>query len=244
MVSSGIQKFRTENWETIWDFSKIGCCLDHHFLSRVSPYLLFTGIFPATEKSIQGIEHSWKSCRIRLLWICKNVSRHTMRIPYVWRGRGNNAGWLGTWNNCPLRTDSTSLKMIFDQLSYRKFFESKFLLSPQFFQLLNTSNTSITKCSFSICQFFVNWSLFSSGLFIPCSSMPNFHCLRINLSLQLTNIIFGKIRSVFMSQDLGFCFCEQLFPCLSKNDPDLTSVDLLVRFALLWHPVDGLLRTC
>ena len=33
---------------------------------------------------------------------------------------------------------------------------------------------------------------------------------------------FGKIRSVFMSQDLGFCFCEQLFPCLSKNDPDLT----------------------
>ena len=40
----------------------------------------------------------------------------------------------------------------------------------------------------------------------------------------ITNIIFGKIISVFMSQDLGFCFCERLFPCLSKNDPDLTVV--------------------
>ena len=29
--------------------------------------------------------------------------------------------------------------------------------------------------------------------------MLNFHCLRIHLSLQFTNVIFGKIRSVFIS---------------------------------------------
>ena len=76
-------------------------------------------------------------------------------------------------------------------------------------------------------------SLFSSGLFILCSIMPNFHCLRINLSLQFTSMMFGKIRSVFMSRDLGFCFCKQLFPCFSESDPDLTVVQLLVRFTPL-----------
>ena len=48
-----------------------------------------------------------------------------------------------------------------------------------------------------------------------------------------TNIIFGKIRSVFMSQDFGFCFCEQLFFFSFQNDPELTVVSLLVRFDLL-----------
>ena len=41
------------------------------------------------------------------------------------------------------------------------------------------------------------------------------------------------IRSVFMSQDLGFCFCEQLFFFSFQNDPELTVVLLLVRFELL-----------
>ena len=49
--------------------------------------------------------------------------------------------------------------MIFDQSSSQKFLESKFLISFQFFQLLNTFYTSITKCSFSICQFFLKWEL-------------------------------------------------------------------------------------
>ena len=48
------------------------------------PVLVCTGIFPVVEKSIQGIEHSWKSCRIRRLRICINVSRYTIRIPYIY----------------------------------------------------------------------------------------------------------------------------------------------------------------
>ena len=34
-----------------------------------------------------------------------------------------------------------------------------------------------------------------------------------------------------MSQDLGFCFCEQLFPCFSKSDPDLTCLERELRVA-------------
>ena len=156
---------------------------------------------------------------------CKSQSRLSSP-PGSWR-RGNNAGWLGPSNDCPLRTDSTSLKWFSTNFLIEN--SSRNSCSLQFFQLLNTSNTSTTKCSFSICQFFVKQSLFSSELFIPCSNMPNFHCLRINVYDQFTNIIFGKIRSVFRSQDLGFCFCEQLFHCLSNNDPDLTVVSLASR---------------
>ena len=43
-----------------------------------------TGIFPVKEKSMHVIEHSWISCRRRRLWICKNVSRYTMRVPNTW----------------------------------------------------------------------------------------------------------------------------------------------------------------
>ena len=83
--------------------------------------------------------------------------------------------------------------MIFDHSSSRKFFESKFLISLQFIPTLwILPKTSITKCSLSICQFFAKWSLFPSEQFMPCSSMPNCHCLRINLTLQFTNIILGQ----------------------------------------------------
>ena len=106
------------------------------------PVLACTGIFPVTEKST-WIEYSWKSCQRRRLWICKNVSRKYHAYPIylaadfsrgiaillVHEESGNNAGWLGTWNLCPLRTEFDIFKMIFNQLSYRKFFESKFLNS-------------------------------------------------------------------------------------------------------------------
>ena len=91
--------------------------------------LTCTGMFPVIKKTIQGIEHS-------------SISRRRRRFvdPPGSRRRGNNAGWLGTWSNFPLRTDSTSLK----------WFSTNFLIensssrnsrSLQVFQLLNTSNT-------------------------------------------------------------------------------------------------------
>ena len=70
-------------------------------------------------------------CWRRRPWICKNVSRCTMRVPNVWRlivaarhsprerlsvppgsrKSGKNAGWLATWD-CPLRTDSVPIKTL------------------------------------------------------------------------------------------------------------------------------------
>ena len=239
MVSSGIKNSEPKIEKLV---GILAILAQDRLLSR-SPFsikglsvLACTGIFPATEKSIQGIEHSWISCRIRRLWICKHVSRKTMRIPYVWRGRGNNA-------DCPLRTESTSLK----------WFSTDFLI-------VNSSSRN----SCSLLNSFNCWTLpigvsrsarsrsANSSWSGACSRLDCSYPVRVcpistaweSFCLQFTNIIFGKIHSVFMSQDLGFCFCEQLFPCLSKKDPDLTSVELLVRFALLWHPVGGLPRTC
>ena len=70
------------------------------------------------------IESSWIRCWRRRRWICKNVSWKTLRIPNIWRPfvaarhsqrtawkGGKNAGWLATWD-CPLRTDSPSLKSL------------------------------------------------------------------------------------------------------------------------------------
>ena len=132
--------------------------------------------------------------------------------------------------------------MIFDQLSYRKFFESKF-------SLLNYSNfwTVLTRKSRSARSRSAN-SLWTRA----CSRLDCAYPVRVcpistaweSISLQFTNIIFfGKIRSVFMTQDLGFCFCEQLFLFSFQNDPEVTVVKLLVQFALSWHPDYGSPRT-
>ena len=65
-----------------------------------------------------------RCCR-RRNWICKNVSRYTMRVPNAWQpifaarlsippgiGRGGkDTSWLVTWE-CPLRTDSASFKTL------------------------------------------------------------------------------------------------------------------------------------
>ena len=119
-------KIDTENWETVLDFSHFGSrsvVVSIIILSFTGlSVLACSGIFPVIKKSIQGIGHSSESCRRRRLWICKHFSWYTMRIhifgcksesllsnPPGSRGRRNNAGCLGTWNNYPQRTDSTSL---------------------------------------------------------------------------------------------------------------------------------------
>ena len=89
MVSSGIKKLELtiENlFGSVAIWLKIGCCLDHNFLSRVSPSSLAPEYFSVIEKSIQGIEHSSISCRRRRLGTCKNVSRCTMRAANFSRG--------------------------------------------------------------------------------------------------------------------------------------------------------------
>ena len=69
--------------QAVWDFS--------HFGSRLVVVSITTFCYGFTRtclhrnisrnREIHWIEHSWTSCRRRRLWICKNVSRYTMRIP-------------------------------------------------------------------------------------------------------------------------------------------------------------------
>ena len=69
--------------QAVWDFS--------HFGSRLVVVSITTFCYGFTRtclhrnisrnREIPWIEHSWTSCRRRRLWIYKNVSRYTMRIP-------------------------------------------------------------------------------------------------------------------------------------------------------------------
>ena len=148
------------------------------------------------------------------------------------RRRGNNAGWLGTWNNFPLRTDSTSLK----------WFSTNFLIensssrnsrSLQVFQLLNTSNTrtrsarsrsansswsracSRLDCSYPVrvCPMSTAWEsicLFNSQILFSARSAL-YSCLRISdfasasyCSLSLSKIILNwQLSNSWL--DLRFC---------------------------------------
>ena len=118
---------------------------------------------------------------------------------------------LRTCNNCPLRTDSTFLKwfstiLLLENSSSRN---SSFLFNSSNFWILlirvsrsarsRSANTSWSRacsrvdCSYPVrvCPISIAWEsicLFNSQIFYR-----------------------ARIRSVFMSQDLGFCFCEQLF---------------------------------
>ena len=67
--------------QAVWDFS--------HFGSRLVVVSITTFCYGFTRtclhrnfsrnREIPWVEHSWTSCRRRRLWICKNVSRYTMR---------------------------------------------------------------------------------------------------------------------------------------------------------------------
>ena len=82
MVSSGIKKKIELKIENLF---RILAILAQDRLSSRSPFsitglsvLACTKMFPVIEKSIQGVEN------IRRLWICKNVSRYTISISYIW----------------------------------------------------------------------------------------------------------------------------------------------------------------
>ena len=148
------------------------------------------------------------------------------------RRRGNNAGWLGTWSNFPLRTDSTSLK----------WFSTNFLIensssrnscSLQVFQLLNPSNTrtrsarsrsansswsracSRLDCSYPVrvCPMSTAWEsicLFNSQILFSARSAL-YSCLRISdfasasyCSLSLSKLILNwQLSNSWL--DLRFC---------------------------------------
>ena len=88
----------------------------------------------------------------RIWWrrICKgierNVFQNTMRIhrsdcvfltrlsmPPGSVGRGNNTSSLGTWDNCPLRTDSASLNSLESFIQLLSFCNSCFLVQWKYF---------------------------------------------------------------------------------------------------------------
>ena len=100
---------------------------------------------------------------------------------------------------------------------------------------MNTSDTSFTKCSFSSCQFFVKWSLFLSGLFIPnervcpisiawdsiclfnsrillSARSALYSCIRISDVASASNRSFGFSRRLLIrslsNSWLDFLFCE------------------------------------
>ena len=73
-LKSQVPKIRTENWETVLDFTLLA---QGRLLSR-SPssitglsMLACTGIFPVIDKSIQSMLNPLISCRRRRLWISK-----------------------------------------------------------------------------------------------------------------------------------------------------------------------------
>ena len=155
------------------------------------------------------------------------------------RGRGNNAGWLGTWSNCPLRTDSTSLKwfstnFLIENSWLRK---SCSLFNSYNFWILpmqesrsarsRSANSSWSRacsrlgCSYPVrvCPIFTAWEsvhLFNSQILFSARTAL-YSCLRISDFASASNC-----------SSLSF-----------QDDPELTVVQLLVRFALWWHPVDG-----
>ena len=172
---------------------------------------------------------------------CKFESR--LSNPPGSRGRRNNAGWIVTWNNCPLRTHSTSLKWCSTN------FLTENSSSRNSWSLFNSSNFWIllTRESRSARSRSANssWSRACSRLdcsypvrVCPISTAWESICL-------FNSQIFFSARSAQYSclRDLGFCFCEQLFSISFQNEPELTVVQLLVRFALLWHPDYGSPRT-
>ena len=88
MVSSGIKKFRTENWETVWDLSHFGSrsvvVLITIFYYGSHRTCLHRNISRNSERqSFQGIEHSLLSCRRRRLWICTKRFPIYHAYPYI-----------------------------------------------------------------------------------------------------------------------------------------------------------------
>ena len=167
-----------------------------------------------------------------------------MRIPYVWRGRRNNAGWLGTWNNCPLRTDSTSLK----------WFSTNFLVvnssSRNSCSLLNSFNCWILpiRVSRSARSRSANSSWIRACYRLHCSYPVRVCPISTaweSVCLSNSQILFSArsaLYSCLRISDFAFASnCSLVFP---KKILIWQVVELLVRFALLWHPVDGLPRTC
>ena len=139
------------------------------------------------------------------------------------RGRGNNVCSFGTWNNCPLRTDSTSLKwfstnFLTENSSSRK---SWSLFKSSNFWIL--SNTSITKCSFSICHFLCEVELVLVWTVHILFEYAQFPLLENQFVSSIHKIhIFGKIRSVFMFSGSRILLLRTIVPLSFQNDPDLT----------------------
>ena len=110
------------------------------------PQLACTRIFPVTDKSLEMSIHekvveedacafarTFPIYHAYAVYLAADFSRG-IAILLVHEESGDNAGWLGTWNICPLRTDSTSLK----------WFSTNFLIenssSRNSWSLFNSSN--------------------------------------------------------------------------------------------------------
>ena len=156
MVSSGIKKLELKFEKLFWTQDRL--------LSR-SPFsmtglsvLACTGIFPIIEKSIQGIEHSLVSCRRRRLWICKKRFPIYHAYPiYLAADFSRGLAILLVHEEEEITLVELEREIIVHcvqirhfQKDFRPTFLSKILRVE-----IPTSNTRITKCSFSICQFFV-----------------------------------------------------------------------------------------
>ena len=106
--------------------------------------------------------------------------------------------------------------------SSREFLESKFLISLLLFQLLNFEYFQYEYHEVRVLDLPI---LREVGLVLVWTvhtlfEYAQFPLLENQFVSSIHKYFFGKIRWVFMSQDLGFCFWEQLIPYLSNNDPD------------------------
>ena len=200
----------------------------------------------------------------------KNHAHSNFQAADFWRGspvgRGNNAGLLGTWDNCPLRTDSASLHSlesfihlislcnscslaksssivfwIFNQFSFREFINSKLLSPLQFFYFMNSTNTGITKVLVLDLLVLreVDFVLVWSAHFLQEYALFPMHVTQFDYSVHE----FGFRHHPLCTHVSGFrIWLPRAVPF--QHDPDLTVIRLLARHAFLCQPSDGLHCAC
>ena len=132
----------------------------------------------------------------------------------------------------------------FPQFMPGKFVNSHLLSFLQFFHFMDISDASISKCFFSLSQFFVKSGLLSSRFFIPITYVIHFQTIGVSLSLKFTNASVESIKLTFMPQDFGFCFCELMISLFFKNSSrSFVGIRTWRKFDIFLELV-GVLRKC